>query len=146
LTTNADTAWLTFVFRAELFRTGVGDALERAAVLVVGAVGILGATREAGVVGAWATCAGNALLRLGTGSINTGQQTLTIDANTRVAALEVELAAERRRIGVLFERIEAKTVVRAGRTERTIVFLFTLADATKRRAELPYGAVGIRDA
>jgi hypothetical protein len=146
LTTDTDTSWLTFVFGAELFGTGVGDALERAAVLVVGAVGVLGATREAGVIGARPTCAGNALLRLGTGSVNTGQQALSVDANARVAALEVELATEGRRVGLFFERIEAKTVVRAGRAERTIVFLFTLADAAKRRAELPDGTVGIRDA
>jgi hypothetical protein len=146
LAANADAAGLTLVVRAEQFGARVGDALERAAVLVVGAVGIFGTTGETGVIAARAARARDALLCLGTRGIETRQQTLAIDADARIATLEIELATEGRRVGIVFERIETKTVVRARRPHGAVVLLFALADATKRRADFPDGTVRSRHA
>jgi hypothetical protein len=84
------------------------------------------------------------LLCLGTGRIETSDEALAIDADAGVTALEVELAAERRRIGIVFEGIEAESVLSTGRAYRTVEFLLALSDAAKRRAELTDGAVCIR--
>jgi hypothetical protein len=132
LAPDTDTARLALVLWTELLRTGVRDALERAAVLVLGTVGVLGTAREARVIGARATCAGDTLLGLGTRRVETGQQTLAVDADARIATLEVELTAEGGRVGILFERVEAKTVV------------FALPDATDRRTHFPDGTIGVR--
>jgi hypothetical protein len=105
LATDAESLILTCIFGAELFGTGIGDALERAAVLVVGAVGILRTARKTAVVCAGATCARNALLGLGTGPVETGQQTLAIDAYAGVTTLEVELATKGRWIGIVLQRV-----------------------------------------
>jgi hypothetical protein len=78
--------------------------------------------------------------------IETGQETLSVDADARVAALEIELAAKRRRLWILFERIEAKPVVRAGRPDRTIVGVLTVGRAAERGADLPDCAIGLRHA
>jgi hypothetical protein len=73
LAAYTNTAGLTLVVRAELLRARIGNALERAAVLVIGTVGILGAAREAGIIGAGAARAGEALLGLGTGRLEASQ-------------------------------------------------------------------------
>ena len=90
---------LALVLGTELFGPGVGNALEGAAVLVFGALAVLAATREAAVVGTWAASTGHALLRLGTGGVETCQQALAVDTDARIAALEVELAAKGWRVG-----------------------------------------------
>jgi hypothetical protein len=108
--------------------------LERAAVFVLGAVRILCAVGEASLIGARTAGAGNALLCFGTGSVQTGDEALAIDANAGVTALEVELAAERSRLGIVFERIEAESAVRTGRAYRAFGFLLALSDAAERRA------------
>jgi hypothetical protein len=113
---------------------------------VIGTIDILCATREAGVVRARTARAGHALLGLRAGCVETRQQTLAINADARVAALEVELAAEGRRVGIVFERVETKTVVRAGRSQGTLVLFRALADAAEGRADFPDGAVGGRNA
>ena len=56
------------------------------------------------------------------------------------------MAAEGGWVGFIFERVETKSVVRAGRADRTIVFLFAFTDAAERRADRLYGTVGIRHA
>jgi hypothetical protein len=144
LPTNADAVGLTFVLGTELLRTRVGDALERAAILVLGAVRVVGAVAETARVGARAARSRYALLRFGTGLVQAGDETFAVDANAIVAALEVELTSERRRLGTLFERIETQTVLRAGRAEGAVVFLLAFADTAKRRAELTDAAVRVR--
>jgi hypothetical protein len=144
LAPDTDTARLALVLWTELLRTGVRDALERAAVLVLGTVGVLGTAREARVIGARATCAGDTLLGLGTRRVETGQQTLAVDADARIATLEVELTAEGGRVGILFERVEAKTVFCARRAQGALVRVFALPDATDRRTHFPDGTIGVR--
>jgi hypothetical protein len=101
---------------------------------VIGASRIVGAAGQTRVVGTGAACAGDALLRVGTGRIEAGHETLSVDADTRVATLEVELASERRRVGVIFERIETKAVVRAGGPDRAFVVFLALAYTAERGA------------
>jgi len=113
---------------------------------VVGAVGVVSATREAALVGARAASTGHTLLRLRAGRVEAGAQTLAVNADAGVATLEVELAAEGRRVGLLIEGVETKTVVRAGRSKGTPVLLRTLADAAEGRADFPDGAIDGRDA
>jgi hypothetical protein len=146
LSTEADPAILTFVFRTELGGTGVGDALEGAAVLVVRALEIVGAARQADRVGARAARTGDALLGPGAGRVETGQQTLAIDAKARLPALEVELTTKGRRVGMVLQGVEAKSAVGAGGSKWTFVRVFALPDAAKRRAYLSNPTIGIRQA
>jgi hypothetical protein len=146
LPTHTDALRLTVVFRAELFWPSVGDALKRAAVFVIGAVGVLAATREAAVVGTRTAGARHALLRLRTGGIETCQQALAVDADARIAALEVELAAKGRWVGRIFERIETKPVVGTGRSHGTFVLLRALTYTTECGAGFADGAVGLLSA
>jgi len=112
---------LTVVFRAELFGAGVGNALERAAVFVVSALGILGAAREADLLGARAARPRDALLGLGAGRVEAGQETLAIDTDAGVAAFEIELATKAGRLRTLVERSDAETAVDTGGPKRTFV-------------------------
>jgi len=79
LAAETDPPFLTFMRRAELLRASVGDALERAAVLVVLALGVLGAAPETKLVGAWAARSGNALLGVGARSRETYPQAFPVD-------------------------------------------------------------------
>jgi hypothetical protein len=94
LSAHTHSVGLALVLGTELFRPSVGDALEGAAVLVFGALSVFAAAGEAAVVGTWAAGTGHALLRLGTRRVETCQQALAIDADARITALEVELAAK----------------------------------------------------
>jgi hypothetical protein len=98
---------LTFVLRTELLGTSIRNALERAAVLVLFAVCILCASRETRVIRARAACAREALLRIRAGAVQAGDEALSVDADTSIAALEIELAPESLGRRVVFERIEA---------------------------------------
>jgi hypothetical protein len=111
---------------------------------MVGAVGVVGAASQARVIGARATRAGHAFLRLRTGGIETGREALSVNADARIATLEVELAAQGRRVGLLFERIETKTVVRAGRSDGAFVLFLALACTAERGAHFSQGAVNVR--
>jgi hypothetical protein len=129
LAADAKAAGLTVVLGAELLRPRVWDALERAAILVLGAVGIFGTARQACVIGARTTGPGDALLGLGARGVQTRQQTLAIDADARVTTLEVKLTTKWGWVGRGFEGIEAKTALGAGRPNRTVVCVLTPTDA-----------------
>ena len=146
MATNANTVGLTFVLGTELFWTSVRDALERAAVLVLGAVRVVGTIREATLIGARTASARHALLGFRTRIVEASDEAFTIDADALVPTLEIELTAECRRVGFLFERVQAKAVVRTGRAERTIERFLAFADAAKSRAKLTDRAVGVRRA
>jgi len=143
LPANANAAGLTFVLGTELFRASVGDALERAAVFVLGAVRVVCTIREATLIGARTASARNTLLGFGTRGVEARDEAFTIDADALVPTLEIELTAKWRRVGLLFERVQAKAVVRTGRTHWTVVRFLAFADAAKRRAKLTNGAVGV---
>jgi hypothetical protein len=144
LAANANPARLTLILGTELLRPSVRDALEGAAVLVRGAVRVVGTVREAALVGARSACTRNALLGFRTRSVEASDEAVAIDANALVSALEIELTAERRRIRFLFEGVEAQAVVCTCRTHRTVVFLLALAGAAQGGAQLTYCAVGVR--
>jgi hypothetical protein len=146
LTPDTDSIRLAIVRWAELFGPRVRDALKRAAVFVGFTIGISGAAREASVIGTGPTRASDTLLRVRTRHIETGQQTLAIDANSGIAALEVELTPKRRRLGIVFEGVETESVVCAGRAYRAIVLLDALPNAAYRRADFADCTVRLRDA
>jgi len=112
---------------------------------VVGAVGVVSATREAALVGARAASTGHTLLRLRAGRVEAGAQTLAVNADAGVATLEVELAAEGRWVGFFFEGVEAESVVRAGRPNRAFVFVGAFTDAAEGGADCPHRTVGVGD-
>jgi hypothetical protein len=146
LTAYAKAAWLAIILWAKFLWPGVRDALERAAVLVLGAVGVCGTARQTGLLRTRTAGACDALLSFGTRRVQARQQALAIDANARITALEVELATKGRRVGWRFEGIEAKTVVGTGRPNRTVVGVVALTDAAEGGAELTDGAVRVRRA
>jgi hypothetical protein len=146
LTPNAYATWLAIVVGTELLRPRVGNTLEGTAVLVVGALAVFGAVREAGLVCARSASTRHALLSVGACSVEAGKQALAIDAKATVAALEVELATERRWSGLLlggffFERVETQAAACAGRSERALVLLVALRHATDGRADLIDAAI-----
>jgi hypothetical protein len=143
LPANTYAAGLTVVLGTELLGASVGDALERAAVLVFGAVRVVAAIREATLIGARSARPSDALLGFGARTIETCDEAFAIDANAFVSTLEIELTAEWRRVGFLFERIQAETVVRASRANWTVVRFLAFAGAAKRRAKLTDRAVGV---
>jgi hypothetical protein len=55
------------------------------------------------------------LLGFRTRRVEAGDEAFTIDADTFVPTLEVELTAEWRRVGFVFQRVQTKAVVRTGR-------------------------------
>jgi hypothetical protein len=120
--------------------------LEGAAVFLLPTIRVVGATAETGFVGAWATGAIHALLRVGTRRIEACQQAFSVDADLRIPALEVELAAKGRWLRVVFERIETQPVVGTGRAYGTIVHICAFGHAADAGADLAHGAVGGRKA
>jgi hypothetical protein len=137
---------LALVFRTELHGARVRNALERAAVLALGAIGILGATGEATFVRARSARSVHALLRFRARRIEAGQQTIAVNTDSRVGAFEVELAPKRRRLGILLERVQAQTVVGAGRPNGTFVRFLALGHTADGRADLPDRAVPFGEA
>jgi hypothetical protein len=107
LASDTEATWLTFVRGAELFGAGVGNALERATILVIFAVRVLCASAEARVIRTRSARACDALLGIRAGALQAGDQTLAVDADARITAFEIELTAEGWRRRILFQRIEA---------------------------------------
>ncbi|MGD8825550.1 MAG: hypothetical protein PVI24_11250, partial [Myxococcales bacterium] len=89
MSADAQTTFLTLVLRTELHGARIRDALEGAAVFLLPTIRVVGATAETGFVGAWATGAIHALLRVGTRRIEACQQAFSVDADLRIPALEV---------------------------------------------------------
>jgi hypothetical protein len=143
LPANTHAAGLTVVLGTELLWASVRDTLERAAVLVLGTVRVVGAIGEATLIGARPASARDALLGFGARTVETCDEAFTIDADALVPTLEIELTAEWRRVGFPFERVQAEAVVRAGRTKWTVVRFLAFAGAAKRRAKLTDRAVGV---
>jgi hypothetical protein len=122
--------------------------LEGAAILVVGALAVLSTIRETAVVRAGSAGACNALLSIGTCCVEAGEQAFAVDADSSVTALEVELATERHRSGILlrgffFERVEAQAARGAGRSEWALVLVVAPTHTADGRADLVDGTVGL---
>jgi hypothetical protein len=143
LTPNAKPTGLTFVLGTELLWSSVRNALEGAAVFVLGAVRVIRAVREATLIGARTASAGNTLLGFRTRAVEARDEAFAVDADSIVPALEIELTAERGRIRFLFEGVQAQAVVRTGRTHWAVVSFLAFADAAKSRAQLPDRAVRV---
>jgi hypothetical protein len=151
LAAEADAPGLTVVLGAELFGPRVGNALKSATVLVLGALAVLGAAREAGVIRARPARTPDALLRIGAWRIEAGEEACAIDADAPVAALEVELTTERRRsrhlLGrLVLEGVETQAAARTGGAEWALVCLVTLCDTTDAGAHLVHRAVRLGEA
>jgi hypothetical protein len=110
---------------------------------VLGAICIIGTIREAALIGARTASARNALLGFRTRGVDARDEASAVDADAIVPTLEIELTAKWRRVGFLFERVQAKAVVRTGRAQRTVEGFLAFADAAKSRAKLANGAVGV---
>lgn len=143
LTANANPTGLTFVLGTELLWPSVRNALEGAAVFVLGAVRVIRTVREATLIGARTASSGNALLGLWTRTVEALDEAFAIDANAIVPTLEIELTAERGRDRFLFEGVQAQAVVRTGRTDWAVVSFLAFTDAAKSRAQLTDCAVGV---
>jgi hypothetical protein len=114
---------------------------------VFGAIGVFGATSEAGLVGAGPACSIDALLVVGARRIEARREALTVDADARVATFEIELASKRGRLRFFwlsFERIQTQAVVGAGGPNGALVCILTLGHAADRRADLAERAVRFR--
>jgi hypothetical protein len=141
LSADAETTGLALVLGAELFGPSIRNALERAAVLVLRAVRVFSAARETAVIDARTACASYAFLRLRTWRVEAGLEALSIDTDTGVATLEVELASEGRRVGFLLERVETEAIGSAGGPHRALELLCAFADAAEGGADLPHGTI-----
>jgi hypothetical protein len=153
LAANTDTPRLAVVLRTELHGTSVGNALEVAAIFVVGAFRVGTAVGETLLLETRPASARDALLRVGAGPFDAGQKTLSVDADPAVRALEVELTREGLGIGVgrpgiglrrgrvSLEGIQAEAVRVAGRPEWALLRALALGDAADRGAHFVDRAV-----
>jgi len=151
LATEADAPGLTIVLGAELFGPRVGNALKGATVLVLGTIAVFRAAREAGVILTRPAGTPYAFLCVGAWRVEAGEEAFAIDADAPVAALEIELATEGRRIGRLLRGlvlagVETQAATCTCGAEWAFVCLVTLCDTTDARADLVDRAVGLREA
>ncbi len=145
---TAHASRLAFVFRTKSLWARIRDALELRAVLVIGALRIIAAVREASLVETGTAGTIGTLLCLRTRLIYAGEQTLPIDADAGLTALEVELALNDRRLGIWlgdelrlrFRRVQAQSV-HARRTDHAVVLVGALAYASEVGADLADRAV-----
>ena len=137
---------MTLVFGTELHGARVRNALEGAAVLAIGAIGIVGAAGEATCIRTGSAGSVHALLRFRARRVEAGQQTIAVDTDLGVCAFEVELTAKWGRLRIFLEGVEAQAVVGAGRPDGAFVRILALGHAADGRADFVDRAVGFSEA